>query len=164
MKTLRLSSRIAGRHKVLQTYVYPALVVAVWLVIALVYYLDEEKLPDLIYISLWVAALAYMLHNRGKKLYPLAYDQESLYLQHDGQEEIIPLWQINGIELTNLNGGYRIDFNNNYNTVGQVLFLPSFWYPLNFKKMDAKVAAFEKAVWAAKKRRTTGSDAALLPS
>jgi hypothetical protein len=163
MEAIRLSSRLAGRHKGLQTFVYPLIVVLGWSTLAPTVLTDRNWF-FLLYWSFFILFLAYKLHSRGKKLRQLYYDQENLYVQEKGQEEIIPLWQVRNVTLTSLNGGYRIDLNKAASAHDYILFLPSFWYPLNFKKQDARVERFQQAILAAKKTYSGDLPGYSLPS
>lgn len=116
------------------------------------------------YYSAMAIFFAYTLHRRGRKLSKLAYDHENLCLAEGTQEEIIPLWQVKQVELTTLNGGYRIDFHPGACQHDYLLFLPSFWYPLNFKKQDAKIERFRESIYQAKRARQAALNLRELPS
>lgn len=163
MSSIQLSSSISQKHKYLHQWAYPFLLIAAWATLA-TQTVQYNKPISLLYSSAWVLAAAFLIHKRSKKLCSLSYDAENLCLQLPNQEEIIPLWQIREVRLVSLNGGYRISFNRHYSSRDEVLFLPSFWYPLNYKKMDKKVEAFRAQIIRTKLQQPQKSTEMQLPS
>ena len=162
MPPIRLSSRLAGRHKWLHMWVYPSALLLSWGLYIL--FMSDRDLFFLIHYSVWVLLFAYVLHTRGRKLYQLSYDSENLYLAEGKQEEIIPLWQVRKASLISLNGSFRIEFAPGAAAHDHILFLPSFWYPLNFKFQDARVELFQQAVERARRRYSIEKHTNQLPS
>lgn len=153
MEIHRLSSRLAGKHKALQTWGSPLLLALAGLAYSFSSY------PQLSFVEIFYGTQltlgAYLLHKRGQRLEELRYDKDYLYRKQEGQEELIPLTAIHNVELKTFFGGYQIDF---YTAVGpgsSLLFLPSALYPLNFRSQDQKIERFKLAIQRAKQAAST---------
>ena len=146
----RLSSRLANRHKWIQTWLSPTLIIIGAIIFILSNFDSSKPLPTL-NIAVLLGIAAYTIHLRGRKLQEVSYDNSNIYIRQNQQEEIIPLSSIKNVELKSLFGGYQVDFYQINGQAGHILFLPSSWYPLNFRSQDKKVEEFRVAIAKAKR-------------
>lgn len=69
----------------------------------------------------------------------LSYDKKNLYVHEDGYEIQIPFHQVRDVQLVSLDGLYRFRLYHNDQFGKEVMCKPSFWYPFNFKRIDAEL-------------------------
>lgn len=143
-----LSSPFARQYRLLHFILIPCII------IGLVIMLYAGKTEMKLFNSINAILFSYILWKRGQLLKPMSYDSEYLYIREGKQEEVIPLHAIARIELKTLGGGWDIYFKPGYTPRESLIFIPSLLYPLNFKKIEARVDAFEKTFRQAKEKAT----------
>ena len=74
--------------------------------------------------------------KNSKKLKTISYDDSSVYYEKDGYEVQIPFEEIKNIELYE---GWAINLYRPAQDGDRIMFLPSIWYPFNFRKKDAEI-------------------------
>ena len=83
---------------------------------------------------LWFFTYKALKHS--KKLKTISYDDSSVYYQKDGYEVQLPFEEIKNIELDQ---GWAINLYRPTQDGDRISFMPSVWYPLNFKRKDAEI-------------------------
>ena len=81
--------------------------------------------------------LGYKILTGFKRIKHVAYDNSNLYVAHNDYEIQIPFEDIKEVYLES--GGYEFKLYKKTQIGDKILCLPSIWYPLNFKKVDAEI-------------------------
>lgn len=84
------------------------------------------------------------------KIQSISFDKEYLYINNSEQDVLIPLYQINSVELKTLTGIHKIKLASQYSPNDIIYFKSSMWYPLNFKKVDNRMVRLRKNITIAK--------------
>lgn len=69
----------------------------------------------------------------------VSYDTKNLYVHEEGYEIQIPFHQVRDVQLVSLDGLYRFRLFKENQFGKEVMCKPSFWYPFNYKKIDAEL-------------------------
>lgn len=126
------------------------------IIIGMAFYLYSAENPrSHLFFLFQTLFFCYILWKRRLLLKQMSYDSEYLYVRERQQEEVITLQAIARIELKTPGGGWDIYFKGNYMRRESLIFIPSLFYPLNFKKIDARYEAFEKNLQAGKRKSNT---------
>lgn len=81
------------------------------------------------------------------------FDQEFLYVYQNQQDYIIPLENIESVEIESLGGVYKVNLYHPEQLGKEFYFKTSLLYPLNAKKKDALVNVLRKKIDLAKSKR-----------
>jgi hypothetical protein len=95
----------------------------------------------------------YWLLRLTNKLQHVAFDEAFLYVFKSRQDIIIPLENIESIEISTLGGVYKVNLYHAEQLGDHFYFKTSLLYPLNFRKMDERVNELRNAIGRAKSRR-----------
>ena len=105
------------------------------LIISIPLIIQGDRYYLLLYLPIiWFFSARALLET--KKLKTISYDDSSIYYKKDGYEVQIPFEDIKSIELYN---GWRINLYRPTQDGDRILFMPSVWYPFNFRKKDAEI-------------------------
>jgi hypothetical protein len=153
---IRLSSRFLGQYRWVLYTVYMG--VFGWIVFAS-------------FIRGWTTVIfhcgvygwiLYLLIRMISKLHRVSFDDDFLYVYMRKQDYIIPLENIESVEIESLGGVYKVNLYHPEQLGKEFYFKTSLLYPLNAKKMDALVNVLRKKIDLAKSRRQTFQRNALM--
>lgn len=88
-----------------------------------------------------------------KKFQQTSFDEEFLYVYQKQQDYVIPLENIESVEIESLGGVYKVNLYHPEQLGNEFYFKTSLLYPLNYKSKDALVNVLRKAIDKAKARR-----------
>lgn len=97
----------------------------------------------------------YTLLRMAAKLQQVVFDDEFVYVQLKNQELIIPLENIESVEIQTLGGVYKVNLYEAEQLGKEFFFKTSLLYPLNYKSKDALVNVLRRKIDNAKQRRQT---------
>lgn len=97
----------------------------------------------------------FLLLRMSAKLQHVEFDAEFLYVIGGKQDMIIPLENIESVEIVSLGGVYKVNLYHAEQLGDHFYFKPSLLYPLNYKRKDALVNQLRAAVDAAKRKKTS---------
>jgi hypothetical protein len=106
--------------------------------------------------------ILYLLIRMISKLHRVSFDDDFLYVYMRKQDYIIPLENIESVEIESLGGVYKVNLYHPEQLGKEFYFKTSLLYPLNAKKMDALVNVLRKKIDLAKSRRQTFQRNALM--
>ncbi len=95
------------------------------------------------------------------KLQRVEFDEEFLYVIRKNQDIIIPLENIESVEIVSLGGVYKINLYHAEQLGTEFYFKPSLIYPLNYKSKDALVNLLRKQIRIAKSHKQSITSNAL---
>ena len=97
--------------------------------------LQDENLAIIIFLPLiWYSSVKAV--REAKKYRTIYYDDSSVYYEKDGYEVQIPFEDIKSIELYQ---GWSMNLYRPTQDGDRIMFLPSLWYPFNFRRKDAEI-------------------------
>lgn len=94
----------------------------------------------------------YRLIRVTAKLYRVEFDHDYLYVLQKHQDLLIPLENIESVEIATLGGVYKVNLYDADQLGDHFYFKLSLWYPLNYKSKDALVNLLRSTINKAKKR------------
>lgn len=95
----------------------------------------------------------YFLIRMSAKLYHVEFDDEFLYVINTRQDLIIPLENIESIEISTLGGTYKVNLYSPEQLGSEFYFKPSLFYPLNYKKKDELVNLLRRYIDLSKRKQ-----------
>lgn len=87
------------------------------------------------------------------KLFRVEFDNDFLYVLQRHQDTIIPLENIESVEISTLGGVYKVNLYHPEQLGDHFYFKLSLWYPLNYQSRDNLVNALRKNIDRAKTRK-----------
>lgn len=104
--------------------------------------------------------LFYLLVRVTKKLNRVEFDDEYLYVLRKNQDLIIPLENIESVEIATIGGVYKVNLYHADQLGKEFYFKQSLWYPFNYKRCDDLVNVLRRNIHQAKNRvHTTPANA-----
>lgn len=94
----------------------------------------------------------YLLFRLTKNLYRVEFDSEFLYVIRKNQDLIIPLENIESVEISTVGGVYKVNLYHADQVGKEFYFKQSLWYPLNYRRCDDLVNVLRKNIMAAKRK------------
>lgn len=95
----------------------------------------------------------YRLMRVTAKLYRVEFDEDYLYVLNKKQDLLIPLENIESVEIATLGGVYKVNLYHP-DQIGDHFYLKlSLWYPLNYPSRDALVNVLRSYIKKASARR-----------
>ncbi|MBX2946784.1 MAG: hypothetical protein KF725_13195 [Cyclobacteriaceae bacterium] len=88
-----------------------------------------------------------------KKFQQASFDEEFLYVYQKQQDYVIPLENIESVEIESLGGVYKVNLYHPEQLGKEFYFKTSLIYPLNYKSKDELVNVLRRAIANAKARR-----------
>lgn len=123
------------------------------------------KVQDMIVFALAQSAiyiwLFFKLLKGVAKLCRVEFDDEYIYVLKKRQDIIIPLENIESVEIATLGGLYKVNLYYADQLGKEFYFKQSLWYPLNYKRCDALVNVLRRNIDAAKRRKHVIAEKAL---
>lgn len=98
----------------------------------------------------WIFYMMLRIANRLQQTY---FDDEFLYVYQKQQDYVIPLENIESVEIESLGGVYKVNLYHPEQLGKEFYFKTSLLYPLNAKKKDALVNVLRKKIDLAKSKR-----------
>lgn len=95
----------------------------------------------------------FLLMRVTTKLHRVEFDQEFLYVILRKQDIIIPLENIESVEISTLGGVYKVNLYHAEQLGDHFYFKMSLFYPLNYQSRDALVNVLRKYIDQAKMRK-----------
>lgn len=152
--------RKAGSYNLSSQWLGPwkhfLLLVYVAMCIFLIAYFFSKKNAIFYFIfqgSLYAYVL-YRLIKMANRLQQVSFDERFLYVIDKAQELVIPLENIESVEIETLGGVYKVNALHAEQFGKQFYFKPSLFYPLNYKKKDALVNNLRRQIQRAKNRKS----------
>lgn len=147
-----LSTRWLFPFKVVVFTVYTLLCAA----IAYSFLSDAHNIVDWI-LGMGMAGIYFYFFIRlmkiTAKLYVIEFDEQFLYVILKDQDMVIPLENIEFVEVLTLGGVYKIKLYHAEQLGDTLYFKLSLWYPLNYRIKDAYVNLLRKTIEKAKARK-----------
>lgn len=106
----------------------------------------------------WMFYLAIRMVN---KLQQTSFDDEFLYVYQKQQDYIIPLENIESVEIGSLGGVYKVNLYHPEQLGREFYFKTSLIYPLNYKSKDALVNVLRRNIDAARRKTFVVAEKAL---
>lgn len=97
----------------------------------------------------------YLLFRLTKKLNRVEFDDEFLYVIRKNQDLIIPLENIESVEIATIGGVYKVNLYHADQLGKEFYFKQSLWYPFNYKCCDDLVNVLRSYIGQAKNRIRT---------
>ncbi|MBX2970550.1 MAG: hypothetical protein KF803_14365 [Cyclobacteriaceae bacterium] len=98
----------------------------------------------------WIFYMMLRIANRLQQTY---FDDAFLYVYQKKQDYVIPLENIESVEIESLGGVYKVNLYHSEQLGKEFYFKTSLLYPLNAKKKDALVNVLRKKIDLAKSRQ-----------
>lgn len=98
-----------------------------------------SRLIAVSYILLGAFVYWPRVKNFLQKIKEVSYDKENLYVREGEYEIQIPFYEVKDIEIMSLDGLYKFTLYHHDQFGNEVICKPSFWYPLNYKRIDAEL-------------------------
>jgi hypothetical protein len=147
-----LSTRWLLPFKVVVFTVYTGLCLAI-----LVMYLRRARNAADVILGLAQAGLYgfifYRLMKMTSKLYRIEFDDEFLYVLQKDQDIIVPLENIESVEISTMGGVYKVNLFHAEQLGDHFYFKMSLLYPLNYRSKDALVNVLRKNIDLAKRKK-----------
>ncbi len=89
------------------------------------------------------------------KLEHVEFDQEFLYVVKSRVDYVIPLENIESVEIVSLGGVYKVNLYRPEQLGSNFYFIPSLFCPLNYKTKDLLVNHLRRNIDLAKKKKTS---------
>ena len=97
----------------------------------------------------------FRLMQMTSKVYRVEFDDEFLYVMQKKQDMVIPLENIESVEISTLGGVYKVNLYHAEQLGKHFYFKLSLFYPLNFVSRDALVDLLRTKIEMAKSRKQT---------
>lgn len=97
----------------------------------------------------------YLLIRMTLKVYRVEFDDDFLYVLKKDQDLVIPLENIESVEIATIGGVYKVNLYHADQVGKEFYFKQSLWYPFNYKRCDDLVNVLRKAIARAKSRVRT---------
>lgn len=94
----------------------------------------------------------YLLIRMTIKLHRVEFDDEFLYVLRKDQDLIIPLQNIESVEIATVGGVYKVNLYHADQVGKELYFKQSLWYPLNYKRCDDLVNVLRRNIEATKRK------------
>lgn len=147
-----LSTRWLIHFKVVVLGVYTALCVTI--LFALVH--DRNNWIDWVFglgMAIGYVHFFFRLMKVTSKLHWIEFDNDFLYVMQRKQDLIIPLENIESVEISTLGGVYKVNLYHTEQVGDHFYFKLSLWYPLNYQSKDALVNMLRRQIDKAKSRK-----------
>jgi hypothetical protein len=95
----------------------------------------------------------FRLMRVTSKLHRVEFDNQFLYVLQRKQDILIPLENIESVEISTLGGVYKVNLYHPEQIGDSFYFKLSLWYPLNYQSKDALVNVLRKNIDVAKARK-----------
>ena len=95
----------------------------------------------------------YRLMKMTSKLYRIEFDNDFLYVLLKNQDMIIPLENIESVEISTVGGVYKINLFHAEQLGDHFYFKMSLFYPLNYRSKDELVNVLRKNIDRAKSKK-----------
>jgi hypothetical protein len=95
----------------------------------------------------------FLLIRVTSKLYQIEFDVDFLYVLMKEQDLIIPLENIESVEISTLGGVYKVNLFHPEQLGQHFYFKLSMWYPLNYQSKDELVNVLRRNIDRAKSRK-----------
>lgn len=95
----------------------------------------------------------YLLIRITVKVHHVEFDDEFLYVLRKNQDLIIPLENIESVEIATIGGVYKVNLYHADQVGKEFYFKQSLWYPLNYKRCDALVNVLRRNIESAKRKK-----------
>lgn len=145
---IRLSSRLLGPFK----GVLYALYSTFFIVIIVLVFLRERWYLGIVQSGVYFYGL-YILVRMTRNLQHASFDDDFLYVHSASPELIIPLENIESVEIETLGGTYKVNLYSAEQLGKEFYFKTSLLYPLNYKSKDAMVNLLRRNIDKAKSLR-----------
>lgn len=97
--------------------------------------------------------LFFKLLKGVTKLHRVEFDDDYLYVLRKNQDLIIPLENIESVEIASLGGLYKVNLYHPDQVGKDFYFKQSLWYPLNYKRCDSLVNILRRNIEIAKRKK-----------
>lgn len=148
-----LSTRWLLPFKILFMLVYAALV------IGMSYHFMFDENGDFniagIIMVITYGWVFYLLIRMTLHVHRVEFDDEFLYVLRKNQDLIIPLENIESVEIATVGGVYKVNLYHADQLGKEFYFKQSLWYPFNYKRCDDLVNVLRKNISQAKNRIRT---------
>ncbi len=149
-----LSTRWLIQFKILFIVVYVCL--GIGMTLGYMFDLDTGRFkPTGIIMVIPYGWLFYLLIRTTAKLHRVEFDDEFLYVLRKNQDLIIPLENIESVEIATIGGVYKVNLYHPDQLGKEFYFKQSLWYPLNYKRCDDLVNVLRRSIAQAKMRVRT---------
>jgi len=148
LKPTRLSSRLLGPFK----GVLYALYSSFFILIIILIFQRERWYLGLLQSGIYFYGL-FILVKMTRKLQHVSFDDGFLYVHSVNPEIVIPLENIESVEIETLGGTYKVNLYTAEQLGKEFYFKTSLIYPLNYKSKDALVNVLRRDIIKAKSRR-----------
>lgn len=95
----------------------------------------------------------YRIMRLTRKLQQVAFDDEFLYVFRTDQDLIVPLENIESVEISSLGGVYKVNLYHAEQLGNEFYFKTSLLYPLNFRSKDELVNQLRRSIERAKRKK-----------
>lgn len=146
-----LSTRYLVPMKVAAFIVYGSILCT----IGYFYLIEMGDWFHILYFFSTVGYLFYMLFGMLAKLQHVEFDDEHLYVVKRNVDYLIPLENIESVEIVSLGGVYKVNLYRAEQLGKEFYFKPSLFYPLNYKKKDFLVNQLRKNIDMAKQKKVS---------
>ena len=96
----------------------------------------------------------FRLMKMTSKLYRIEFDNDFLYVLLKNQDMVIPLENIESVEISTIGGVYKVNLYNPEQLGDHFYFKMSLFYPLNYQSKDELVNVLRKKIDLAKGRKS----------
>ena len=96
----------------------------------------------------------YRLMKITSKLYRIEFDNDFLYVLLKNQDMVIPLENIESVEISTIGGVYKVNLFHPEQLGDHFYFKMSLFYPLNYQSKDELVNVLRKNIDLAKRRKS----------
>jgi len=96
----------------------------------------------------------FRLMRITSKLYRIEFDNDFLYVLMMNQDMVIPLENIESVEISTIGGVYKVNLYHPEQLGDHFYFKMSLFYPLNYRSKDALVNVLRKNIDLAKSRKS----------
>lgn len=104
----------------------------------------------------------YVMVKRASKLQQVSFDDEFLYVFRKEQDFVIPLENIESVEIESLGGTYKVNLYHAEQLGDHFYFKTSLLYPLNYKSKDRLVNVLRSKIESAKSKKHSYQKNALM--
>ncbi len=110
---------------------------------------------ELIYFLGFYSYLFYLLLRTLSKLQHIEFDEDFLYVVKRGLDYVIPLENIESVEIVSLGGVYKVNLYRAEQLGKEFYFKPSLFYPFNYKTKDLLVNHLRRNIDRAKQKKVS---------
>lgn len=148
-----LSTRWLTMFKTLIILTY----VGIWTTFSYAFMVDEKSESfkigfESIGMMLCYGCIFYLVIRMTLKLHRVEFDDEFLYVLKKHQDLIIPLENIESVEIATVGGVYKVNLFHANQVGKEFYFKLSLWYPFNYKRCDDLVNVLRGNIRKAKAR------------